>query len=104
MGVWEGRVSGDIEGDLRTEFQDLRVAGPIWHVSFLWIIDGDDPSRSLTFEASGTLNTGTGRVVMNGTVVDGWLMGARLHEEGQAQDPLGAEFHGVITIMRRTAR
>ncbi len=104
LGVWEGWVAGDIEGDLRTELQGLRVAGPIWHVDFLWIIDADEPAQSLTFEASGTLNTGTGQVVMNGTVVDGWLAGARVHEEGQAQDPAGAEFHGIITIMRRTVQ
>lgn len=102
LGVWEGRVAGDVEGDLRTELQSLRVAGSIWHVRFLWIIDADEPAQSLTFEAAGTLNTRTGQVVMNGAVIAGWLAGARVHEEGQAQDPLGAEFHGIITIMRRT--
>jgi hypothetical protein len=102
-GVWEGWVAGDIEGELRTELQHVRVAGRIWHVEFRWIITGDDPAHSLTFHASGTLNTQTGRVVMNGTVMDGFLTGARVHEEGQAQDAAGAVFEGIITIMRRTS-
>ncbi len=101
-GIWEGRVGGDMEGDLRTELLGVRVAGPIWHVAFRWTIEADDPARSLVFHATGTLHTGTGRVVMNGEVVSGYLEGARVHEEGQAQDADGAAFLGTITILRRT--
>lgn len=28
-GVWAGTVTGDVEGDLRTELTELRVTGPI---------------------------------------------------------------------------
>lgn len=101
-GKWEGTVDGDITGILTTELIDLKVTGPIWHVVFDWIIDAGD--QSFTARLNGTLNNNTGKVVMNGTIVDGWLKGARVHEEGQLVDPdpekLG--FEGTIQINPRT--
>src|SRR5688572_1546908 len=38
-GVWQGTVAGDIEGALTTRLLSVRVSGPIWHVTFDWIID-----------------------------------------------------------------
>lgn len=102
-GVWQGTVSGDIEGDLTTVLTSLRVAGPIWHVTFDWIIDADDPDYSFTANLSGTLNTKTGKVVMNGTIVDGYLLGAQVHEEGQLVDAETLQFQGTIRIMPATA-
>ena len=100
-GIWEGSVSGDVTGNLRTELTSLRIAGPIWHVTFDWIIDAGD--HSFTARLKGTLNTLTGRVVMNGTVVDGWLLGAQVHEEGQLIDPSTFRFQGTIQVMPATA-
>jgi hypothetical protein len=100
-GVWEGIVSGDVTGNLRTELTSLRVAGPIWHVTFDWIIDAGE--QSFTARLNGTLNTLTGHVVMNGTVVDGWLLGAQVHEEGQLIDPSTFRFQGTIQVMPATA-
>jgi hypothetical protein len=103
-GVWLGTVDGDIEGDLETLLLDLRIAGPIWHVEFDFIIDADDPDLSFTTRLNGILNTNTGRVVMNGTVTDGYLEGARVHEEGQLVDLDTLQFQGLIRIMPATAR
>jgi hypothetical protein len=100
--VWEGTVDGDIAGDLRTELRDLRVTGVIWHVRFDWIISAGD--RSFTADLDGILNTRTGRVVMNGRVADGYLLGARVHEEGQLVDPENLCFEGTIQVMPATAR
>jgi hypothetical protein len=102
-GMWEGTVSGDFEGDLTTVLTSLRVAGPIWHVTFDWIIDADDPDYSFIASLSGTLNPKTGKVVMNGTVVDGYLLGAQVHEEGQLVDADTLQFQGAIRIMPATA-
>jgi hypothetical protein len=99
--VWEGTVSGDVAGNLRTELGDLRVTGAIWHVRFDWIISAGD--RSFTADLDGILNTRTGRVVMNGRVSDGYLVGARVHEEGQLVDPENSCFAGTIRIMPATA-
>jgi hypothetical protein len=100
-GVWEGQVTGDIDGDLQTVLTDLRVTGAIWHVRFDWIIAGDD---AFTADLAGTLNTRTGTVVMNGRVADGHLLGARVHEQGQLVDPVNSCFAGTIDILPATAR
>jgi hypothetical protein len=101
-GVWEGTVSGDIDGDLTTELLSLEVTGAIWHVTFDWIVTAGDQSFVATMD--GILNTKTGRVVMNGTVTSGWLLGAQVHEEGQLIDPDPAtlRFIGQITILPAT--
>jgi hypothetical protein len=100
-GIWEGSVAGDLTGGLRTELRSLQVSGPIWHVRFDWIVSAG--AHSFVARLDGTLNTNTGAVVMNGTVIDGWLVGAQVHEEGQAQDPAGAHFVGSIQIAPATA-
>lgn len=99
--VWNGSVSGDVSGALTTKLTDLRVSGAIWHVRFDWIIDAG--SRSFVADLTGTLNTNTGRVVMDGTVAEGWLQGAQVHEEGQLVDPATLRFVGEIRVMPATA-
>ena len=96
-GIWQGTVAGDIEGSLTTVLLDLREAGPVWHVRFDWIIEAG-PS-SLTARLDGVLNMNTGAVVMDGTVVEGDLLGARIHEEGQLVDAASLRFTGSITIL-----
>lgn len=101
QGVWEGSVAGDVTGDLMTELTALQITGPIWHVEFNWIIDAGE--HSFTAHLKGTLNTLTGQVIMNGTVVDGWLLGAQVHEEGQLVDPNTLQFQGTIRVMPATS-
>jgi hypothetical protein len=100
-GVWEGTVSGDINGDLRTELTDLHVTGSIWQVRFDWIIDAGP--ESFVADLSGILNTGSGAVVMNGSVVSGYLPGAQVYEEGQLIDAENLCFEGSIRIMPSSA-
>ncbi len=100
-GVWEGTVSGDVEGTLTTVLVDLRERGPTWHVEFDWIIGAGD--QSFTARLRGILNTQTGRVVMNGTVTEGWLAGAQVHEEGELIDPTTLRFQGTIRVMPASA-
>jgi hypothetical protein len=104
-GVWEGMVSGDVDGDLRTVLTACTgptpCAGQIWHVEFDWIIAAGP--ESFTAHLRGTLDTLTGQVVMNGTVVDGFLQGAQVHEEGQLVNPATLGFEGTIRVMPATA-
>jgi hypothetical protein len=100
-GIWQGTVDGDISGDLTTVLTDLRITGPIWHVRFDWIVSAGD--SSFVADLSGILNTETGVVVMDGTVVDGFLVGAQVHEDGQLVDPDTLRFQGSIQLMPATA-
>ena len=100
-GIWQGTVSGDVTGALTTKLLSLEVTGPIWHVTFEWIIEAG-PS-SFTARLSGILNTDTGGVVMNGNVISGSWLGAQVHEEGQLVNPATLEFVGSIRVMPATA-
>jgi hypothetical protein len=99
--IWEGTVGGDVTGQLTTQLLALEVTGVIWHVEFDWIIDAGP--QSFTARLTGILNTETGHVVMNGKVIQGWLLGARVHEEGQLVDAATLGFEGQIRILPRTA-
>jgi hypothetical protein len=100
-GVWEGTTAGDVAGGLRTELRRLEVTGPIWHVTFDWIVTAGP--HSFTARLWGVLNTATGAVVMNGTVIDGWLEGAQVYEAGQLVDAATLRFQGSIRLMPATA-
>ena len=117
-GLWVGTVAGDITGTLQTRMTDLRVSGPIWHVRFEWTITPADTSasrpgapldihssqttmmtgQSFVADLAGVLNIETGAVVMNGTVVEGYLLGAQLHEVGQLIDADTLRFQGTIQV------
>jgi hypothetical protein len=104
-GVWQGSVSGDVDGGLTTVLTSCNgpnpCSGRIWHVEFDWIIDAGP--ESFTAHLSGILNNVTGAVIMNGTVVDGFLQGAQVHEEGQLVNAATLAFAGTITVMPATA-
>lgn len=100
-GIWTGTVSGDVEGVLTTQLLSAWQSGPILHVTFAWIISAGE--QSFVAELKGTLNTLTGRVEMDGTIVEGWLVGAQVHEEGQLVDPNTLRFQGTIEVMPATA-
>jgi hypothetical protein len=63
--------------------------------------------RSLTAMLDGQFNFSTGKVVLNGVVVDGWSAGARVHEESQyaGDDPQtgGPIFAGTVRLMPGSA-
>ena len=117
-GVWVGTVAGDITGTLQTRMTDLQVSGPIWHARFEWTITAADTfasrpgapldvhssqttmttGQSFVADLSGVLNIETGAVVMNGTVVEGYLLGAQVHEEGQLINADTLRFQGTIQV------
>ncbi len=101
--IWDGSVAGDVNGQLQTRLLSLRVSGVIWHVEFDWIVTSPNPAESFTARLTGTVNTKTGKVVMNGMVVEGYLEGAQVHEEGQLTNPETWRFEGKIRVMPATA-
>jgi len=102
MLTWKGSVTGDVTGELETRLLSLRVSGPIWHVEFDWIISSA-PGTSFTARLTGILNTKTGKVIMNGTVIEGYLEGAQVHEEGLLTDATASKFEGTIRVAPQTA-
>ncbi|MDX1687191.1 MAG: hypothetical protein R3248_04335 [Candidatus Promineifilaceae bacterium] len=99
--VWDGTVSGDVNGNLQTVFLEGRMTGDIMHVVFDWIVTGSECDFSA--QLSGILDTKTGQVLMNGTVTEGCYLGAQVHEEGQLVDPGVSGFAGTIRIMPGSA-
>ena len=95
-GVWSGTVSGDIEGALTTRLISLDDRKPVWRVTFDWIIDAG--TQSFTARLDGTLDTTTGAVAMKGRVVEGYLLGAHVREQGQLIDPATSGFEGTIEV------
>lgn len=96
-GIWEGLVTGDVSGALRTELTGIRTVGPLWFVEFNWIVDAGD--QSFTVAATGTLNTLNGTAVMTGRVVEGEWLGATMYEQGQMIDPATGHFEGTILLI-----
>jgi hypothetical protein len=99
--VWNGSVGGDIDGNLETVLMDFSASDKILHVKFDWIISAGN--QSFTARMDGILDSETGKVVMNGVVIDGWMKGAQVHEEGQLVDPTNSGFSGTIRIMPASA-
>lgn len=58
---------------------------------------------ALTAELDGRFNFSTGKTVLNGSVVDGWLAGAQVHEEGQLVEFEPLTFVGTVELMPGSA-
>jgi hypothetical protein len=99
-GFWQGTVDGDISGTLITVLTDVQTSDAIWDVRFDWIIIAGE--QSFVADLSGTLNNETGVAVMDSTVVEGYLLGAEVHEQGQLIDPATLQFQGSIQLMPTT--
>lgn len=99
FGVWEGKVSGDIRGKLKTVMQVFHNSGDIWRVEFDFIIDAG--SESFTTRLNGLLNPKTGKVFMDGFVSTGYYEGAHVEEEGSLVDPATLKFVGSIKLIPR---
>ena len=97
-GVWQGTVSGDIDGGLTTRAIAVDDSEAVWRVTFDWIVDAG--SQSFTARLSGTLDSLTGAVAMKGRVVEGYLDGSKVREEGQLVDPSTLAFQGTIRVNR----
>ena len=97
-GVWEGRVSGDTRGRLRTVLRDVEVLGDIWLVKFDWIVKAKDEENRFTARMAGMLNTATGKVAMTGQVIEGYRLGAQVEEEGTLIDADTLSFKGTIEV------
>jgi hypothetical protein len=85
-------------GTIDMQLADSSVTGNVQHFTATVRLECAG-ARSLTAVLDGSFNFSTGKTVLNGTVVDGWLAGAQVHEEGQlvALDPL--TFVGTVQLL-----
>jgi hypothetical protein len=88
-------------GSIDMQLSNSSVTGNVQH--FTATVQVALPGRSLTAVLDGSFNFSTGKTVLNGAVVDGWLAGARVHEEGRLVgfDPL--TFVGTVQLMPSSA-
>ena len=100
--MFEGTTSGAAPGLLTSNLVSKdATTGPILHITFDWIVSSG--TKSFTARTSGTWNTQSGHVVMNGHVIAGYLNGAQVHEEGQLVDPDSLTFKGFLRLLPATA-
>ena len=59
--------------------------------------------QSLTAALDGQFNFTTRQTVVNGVVLEGWLSGAQIHEEGQVVGFSPLTFVGTVMVMRGSA-
>jgi hypothetical protein len=88
-------------GTIDMQLSDSTVTGNEQH--FKATVQLTCSAGSLTAELAGRFNFSTGKTVLNGSVVDGWLAGARVHEEGRlvGLDPF--TFVGTVQLMPGSA-
>lgn len=92
-------------GTIEMFVYDSSITGGVQH--FTATLNLSVGTRSLTAILDGRFNFSTGRVVLNGVVVDGWLKGAQAHEEsrytGDDQNTGGPVFAGTVQLMPGSA-
>ena len=105
---WFGSVSGGINGDLETLVVDARLSPRIWHIQTVWTVTHTPTGGEKDFVAhlNGTLDIVSGKLLLNGKIVTGYLAGAQVHDEGVLTGytgPGGTIFEGSLWIMPGSA-
>jgi hypothetical protein len=76
-GVTGGDVPGTFAGTILS--RDPFDNGTIVQLEARYEVTGADPSHSFVAHIEGKTNNPTQKAVLNGTVIAGWLVGARVH-------------------------
>jgi hypothetical protein len=86
---------------------DVRMSNVSWtgnaqHFTATFVVAGLPNGRGFTAVLDGIYDDSTGRTVLNGTVTQGWLVGAQVHEEGEFAGLAGGQwpvFTGTLQIV-----
>jgi hypothetical protein len=85
--IWRGAAAGAAVGELTIRLAHagkvIDTARPTWPVEGIAFVSGEDPTRSLAAEVTGTINWKTHRLELEGVVTDGYLKGARLEQTAE---------------------
>jgi hypothetical protein len=96
-------------GTIEMQVYDSRFTGGDPETSDHWVqhfkatLDLTVSGQSLTATLDGRFNFTTRQTVLNGIVVDGWLSGAQIHEEGKVTGFSPLTFVGTVMLMRGSA-
>jgi len=107
---FKGVAGGDVPGDFaatvlrRTPFDN----GNIIDLRARYEVIADNPSRSFVAEIEGKQNTQIRSAVLNGSVVEGWLTGARVHVTFDVIEPCPQFnkprcFSGILRVLAGSA-
>jgi hypothetical protein len=98
--VFAGTAGGDVKGVLVSRLVpgSLSIDRPIWTFTFDWIVGANARHESFVARTTGTFDTTTGTVVMDGRVTVGWHRGAAVHEVGRLIDPATYTFAGELQL------
>ena len=96
--TWTGTTSDG--GTVEVRLIDYRATGKVEDLTVDFIVAIDEVS--FVARVAGMFNGSTERTKLNGTVVSGWLEGARVHEEGLRTDANTSHFIGTLTIMPKS--
>ena len=108
--MFAGVAGGDVPGMFaatvlsRTAFDN----GTIVKLEARYEVIGDDAGHSFVALIEGTQNEQTRKAVLNGTIIEGWLVGAQVHVTFDVTRPCpqfdkSACFTGVIRVMSGSA-
>jgi hypothetical protein len=103
---WFGNVSGGINGDLETQVTGFFASGHILHIQTVWTVTNASGGKNFIANLDGTLDTNSGKLLLNGAIVNGYLVGARVHDEGVLTGFTGVGgtiFEGSLWIMPGSA-
>jgi hypothetical protein len=96
-------------GTIEMQVYDSRFTGGDPETSDHWIqhfkatLQLTVGGQSLTATLDGQFNFTTRQTVLNGVVLDGWLSGAQIHEEGKVTGFSPLTFVGTVMLMRGSA-
>jgi len=96
-------------GTIEMQVYDSRFTGGDPETSDHWVqhfkatLQLTVSGQSLTAALDGQFNFTTRQTVLNGIVLDGWLSGAQIHEEGKVTSFSPLTFVGTVMLMRGSA-
>jgi hypothetical protein len=104
-----GVTGGDVPGTFAGEVLSFVDNGTVAEVKAQYEVIGTDAGHSFVAIVEGTQNNQTQKAVLNGTVVEGWLVGARVHATFDVISPChefgkSVCFTGVIGVMSGSAK
>lgn len=108
--LFKGVAGGDVPGDFAATVLEVTPFdnGNIIDLRAQYRVIADDAARSFMAEIEGKQNNQTLHAVLNGTVVEGWLLGARVHATFDVIEPCPQFnkprcFTGILRVLAGSA-